>query len=81
MKDRKEIKPNRLDNLERFAGVRMNTDLLGKLLLAKYNGEHKPRRNWVLSVVTIPFKGEVLSYDKWREYIHIQSNLVFEKLQ
>ena len=38
----------RRDNIEEFNGVKINTDLLGLVVTAKYNGEYIPKRSRTL---------------------------------
>ena len=68
----------RRDNIEEFNGVKINTDLLGLVVTAKYNGEYIPKRTRTLSVRIMTSCDRISTYEEWRRHIRSVSK-VFKK--
>lgn len=73
-------KINNVNNIEVFNGLRINTDLLGLVLTAKYNGEHIPNRNWEINVKSTVNINDKLSYTEWRKHINKVSKIHIENI-
>ncbi len=63
------------ENIEEFNGVKINTDLLGLVITAKFNGEYVPKRSRTLSVKTMSNCERAASYEEWRKHIRSVSKV------
>ena len=59
-------------SIEDFSILRINTELLGRVITAKFNGHYEPKRARTLSVTTRNFGIEKLSFDDWKKQLHNQ---------
>jgi hypothetical protein len=73
-------KINNVNNIEVFNGLRINTDLLGLVLTAKYNGEHIPNRNWEINIKSTIKVNDKLSYPEWRKHINKVSKVYIDNI-
>lgn len=71
---------NKINNIEIFNGLRINTDLLGLVLTAKFNGEHIPKRNWEVNVKSTIDVTDKLTYSEWRKHINKVSKVHIENI-
>jgi len=71
---------NKINNIEIFNGLRINTDLLGLVLTAKFNGEHIPNRNWEVNVKSTIDVTDKLSYTEWRKHINEVSKVYIDNI-
>jgi hypothetical protein len=71
---------NIVNNIENFNGLRINTDLLGLVLTAKYNGEHIPKRNWEINLKSTIKVTDKLSYGEWRKHINKVTKIITDNI-
>ena len=71
---------NIVNNIENFNGLRINTDLLGLVLTAKYNGEHIPNRNWEINIKSTIKVTDKLSYSEWRKHINKVTKIITDNI-
>lgn len=57
-------------NTEDFNLLRINTELLGRVIAAKFNGEFIPNRKRSLSVITRDFNIEKPEFTVWRKELN-----------
>lgn len=57
-------------NTEDFNLLRINTELLGRVITAKFNGEYIPNRKRSLSVITKDYNIEKPEFLVWRKEIN-----------
>jgi len=57
-------------NTEDFNLLRINTELLGRVITAKFNGEYIPKRKRTLSVTTKDYNVQKPEFAVWRKELN-----------
>lgn len=62
-------------NTEDFNILRINTELLGRVITAKFNGEYTPKRKRSLSVITRDFNIQKPEFSVWRQELNQKNRI------
>lgn len=61
-----------VSSMEKFGEININTELVGKLVIAKFNGVYEYKKR-ILSISTTVKPNIDLSFEDWKKYIREES--------
>jgi hypothetical protein len=61
-----------LNKMEKFGEININTELVGKLITAKFNGVTETKKRLLLISTTV-IPNVTLSFEDWKKYIREES--------